>query len=139
MFLFTLFASLVLFSILFFLTFFSFVFSMFGGNLGKFWFCAFLLLFLVLRICGFPPFSRNSRSGWFLLCLVYRFGGQPFTLLNPLTSDLFLLPPHTTAHLPPNHTLPPHNHTMPPFTRPHTRPSGGHGWRSTRTDLLRPH
>jgi len=94
----------------------------------------------ILRISGISPFFRNSRSGWFLSCLVSRFGGQLFTLLNHLTSDLFLLPAHTTAHLPPNHTWPPHNRTIPPFhSRPHTRPSGGHGWCGTRADLKHTH
>jgi len=35
----------------------------------------------------------------------------------PPTNDLLLLAPHTTVHLPPNHTLPPHNRTLPPFTQ----------------------
>jgi len=77
-------------------------------------FCAFLF---VLRISGFFPVSRISPSGWFLFYLVSRFGGPPFTLLNPLTGDLLLLPPHTTAHLSPNHNLPPHNSTLLPFTQ----------------------
>jgi len=45
------------------------------------------------------------------------FGVQSITLLNTLTIDLFLLPPHTTAHLPPNHTIPPHYRTLSPFTQ----------------------
>ena len=45
-----------------------------------------------------------------------RVGGQPFTHLNPPTSDLFFLPSNTPAPLPPNHTLSPHNRTLPPST-----------------------
>ena len=43
-------------------------------------------------------------------CSVCRFGPrrQPSTQLKPPASDLFLLTPHTTAHLPRNHTLPVH-------------------------------
>ena len=113
-------------------------FSTFDGFLGNSGFVYFCLLFFMLQISGFSPFSRIFRSGWFLLGLVSRFGGQPFILLNLLTIDLFLLPPHTTAHLPPNHTLPHHNHALPPFT-PDLTPDpvmdmGGHGWCNTRTD-----
>jgi len=83
------------------------------------------ILVLCIHVCcslfceflDFLQFSRNSRSGWFLFCLVSRFGGQPFTLLNPPTSALFLLPPHTTTHLPPNLTLPPHKRTHHLFTQ----------------------
>ena len=101
------------------------------GNSGSVYFG---LSFLILRISGFSPFFRNPRSVWFLYCLASRFGGQPFTLLNYPTSDLFLLPAHTTVH-PFNHptTSQPHHTTF--HRRPHTRPSGGHGWRSTPTDL----
>ena len=87
-------------------------------------FCEFLdfLYFrkvLVLVVFWISPFSRNSRPRWFLSCLSlhHRFGRQPSTLLNFPTSVLFLLPPHTTAHLQPNHTLPSHNHTLAPFTQ----------------------
>ena len=64
-------------------------------------------------------FLRKSCHRWALSCLFlyHRFGGQQSTLLHPPTSVLFLLPLHTTGHLPPNHTLPPHNHTIPLFTQ----------------------
>jgi len=40
------------------------------------------------------------------------------TIYTPEPSDQWPLPPpHTTAHLPPNHTLPPHNRTLLPFTQ----------------------
>ena len=75
--------------------------------------------FLVLVVFWIYPFSRKSRSAWFLFCLPlhHRFAGQPSTFLNPPTSDFFLLPPHITAHLPRNHTPPPHHHTRPPFSQ----------------------
>jgi len=124
----------------------------FGGIFGKFWFCAFLFIVPYFANFWISPISQNF-SFWLVFVLSCQLdhgraaakptigarqrrlwqsmvGGQPFTHLNPPTSDLFLLPPHTTAHLQPNHTLLPHNRTL-----PHTRPSGGHGRRSTRTDL----
>jgi len=65
---------------------FLFFFHIWRDLLGNFDFVHFFLFVLILRISGFPPFSRNSRSSWFLFCLVSRLGRQPFTLLNPLTS-----------------------------------------------------
>ena len=83
------------------------------GNSGFVHFC---LFFFILRIFGFFPFSRIYRSGCFWFCLDSRFGGQPFTPPNLPTSDLSILPPHTTAYLQPNHILPPHNRTLPSCT-----------------------
>ena len=80
------------------------------------------LFFLIVRISGF---SRISRSGCLFFCLDSRFGGQPFTTLNPQTRPLH--PFHPTLQHQPHPTI--------LYSRPHTRPSGGHGWRSTRTDL----
>ena len=96
---------------------FFFLFQHLAGSLRNSGFVYFCLLFVILGISAFCPFFRNSRSCWLLFCLVSRFDGQSFKLLNHPTSDLFLLPAHTTTHLPPNHTLPPHNCTIPPFTQ----------------------
>ena len=162
-----------------------------AGSLCNSGFVHLSLLFLILRISGFSPFSRisrsgrfsgfspfssNSRSGWFLICLGSRFGGQirsgasglpyycaPFVCisivigllavwrhnkpktknqkpknhshprtLQPVTSPSFYpAPSHTSHPTTPYHltTAPYHLHS-----RPQTRPSGGHGCRSTRTD-----
>jgi len=55
---------LVLFSIFGFPHFLSFLLAGSFGNSG------FYSLFLILRISQFFPYSRNSRSGWFVWCLV---------------------------------------------------------------------
>ena len=110
-----------------------------AGSLGNSGFVHFGLLFLILRISPFSPFSRNSRSGWFVFCLVSSIMGvqrlQNIRLargraecsiagfadnhlfswtLRSLTSPSS---PHTTAHHPPNHTLSPHDRTIPLFTQ----------------------
>jgi hypothetical protein len=68
------FACAVLFS------FFVFLTLNLAGLLGYSGFVHFGLLFLILRIPGFSPFSRISRAGWFLFCPVCRFVTVPTVL-----------------------------------------------------------
>jgi len=50
-----------------------------AGSLGNSVFVHFFW-FLILRISGFSPFARISRSGWFFSFLVSSFGRQFFFL-----------------------------------------------------------
>jgi len=107
-----------------------------AGSLGNSGFVHFCLFCLILRISRFSPFSRISRSGCFWFCLNSRFDGQE--IHNPKPSNQWPQHPSTPYQsIPPTQ---PHPTTSQPhptilYYRPHTRPSGGHGWRSTRTDL----
>ena len=79
-------------------------------------------LFQKFSLCRFSPFSRNSRSGWFLFCQG-TLGTAPrhFTSLCPHPNKR---PPtvHSTTldpSFPPNHTLPTPPCTHPSHTPPH--------------------
>jgi len=52
----------------------------------------FWLLFLILRISGFSPFSRISRSGWFLFCLVCRCDAALNQLVTSVVDSTLQIP-----------------------------------------------
>ena len=64
-----------------------------AGSLGYSGCVYFWLLFLILRISGFSPFSRISRSGWFLFCRVCRCDAALNQLVTSVVDSTLRIPP----------------------------------------------
>jgi len=99
----------------------SYCVSFYFSDFLLFWRDVWVILVLCIFVCRslFCEFVDFLHFREILVlvgfCSVCRFGPrrQSSTQLKSTTSDLFLLPPHTTAHLPHNHTLPVQPNTSP--------------------------
>jgi len=78
--------------------------------------CIFVCFALFCEFLDFLHFREFLVLVVFGSVLTAGLTDKKFTTPNPPTSDLNILPPHTKAYLPPNHTLPPHNRTLPSCT-----------------------